>query len=159
VATELYRRLAYGRAQRSAPTHLGNIHTQASIRPPWLGVANIVLVTLLVLIGLFWTITEFASALGRGDAEVDAAELASRPALTVYSADRLFLQGPGVVETELPADPRAGYHYRYDGLRLLIESHGRFFLLPVGWTPGRTQTIVLDQNDKIRVEFTPGWGA
>lgn len=138
---------------------LSEKNTQAPIRPSWLGPTNILLVTLLVIIGLFWTISEFASALGRGDAEVIAERLAGRPAVTVYSINRLFLQGPGVVETTLPADPHAGYNYRYEGLHLLTESHGRFFLLPAGWASGRTPTIVLEHNDKIRVEFTPGWGA
>ena len=111
-----------------------------------------------MIIGLFWTVTEFASALGRGDAEVRGEGLAGRPAVTVYSIDRLFLQGPGVVETTLP-DAHAGYHYRYDGLRLLTDSHDHLFLLPADWTPGRTPTIMLDRNDKIRIEFTPGSGA
>jgi hypothetical protein len=138
---------------------LSETNTQAPIRPPWLGATSILLVTLLVIIGLFWTVTEFASALGRGDAEVRAEDLAGRPAVTVYSIDRLFLQGPGVIETTLPVDAHAGYHYRYDGLRLLTDSQDHFFLLPAGWTPGRTPTIMLDRNDKIRIEFTPGSGA
>jgi hypothetical protein len=138
---------------------VSEVYTAKLKRPQWLGTANILLVILLIIIGLFWTVTEFASALGRGDAEILADGLVGRPAVTVYSVDRLFLQGPGVVETTLPADTFAGYHYRYDGLRLLTHAHGRFFLLPADWTPGRSPTIVLDFNNKIRVQFTPGWGA
>jgi hypothetical protein len=147
---------AYGRwlLQRSREIHTG--------RPPsqqrWFINTNIALVILLLIVGLFWTVSEYAAAFGRGEAQRFADGLVGRPGVTVYSADRLFLNAPGVIETTLPADPHAAYRYRYDGLRLLTKAHGRFFLLPQDWSPGHAPAIMLDHSDRIRVEFVPGWG-
>jgi hypothetical protein len=146
---------AYGRwlLQR-----LKEIHTDGPRHQRWFSTTNVVLVILLLIVGLFWTVTEYAAAVGRGQAQQFADGLVGRPWVTVYSADRLFLNAPGVVETMLPADPHAAYRYRYDGLRLLTEAHGRFFLLSQDWSPGHAPAIMLDHSDKIRVEFVSGWG-
>jgi hypothetical protein len=124
----------------------------------WSNAVNLVLVILLVVLSLFWAATNYAQAVGRGRAASFARGLAGRPGVVVYSVDRLFLQGPGILETTLPADPHASYHYRYSGLRLLTESRGRVFLLPEGWTPAGGSTIMLDDSNKVRVEFVPGLG-
>lgn len=79
--------------------------------------------------------------------------------MVVWSAERLFLQGPGVRESALPAGQHASYRYRYSGLRLLTEAHGRLFLLPAGWTTTDGAAIVLAGDDQLRVEFTRGHGA
>lgn len=133
-------------------------HGRGANRSGWAGTVNLVLVLLLVVLSLFWAATNYAQAIGRGRAAAFARGLAGRPGVIVYSVDQLFLQGPGVLETTLPAGPRTGYHYRYSGLRLLTESRGRFFLLPEGWTPADGTTIVLEDTNKVRVEFVPGLG-
>jgi hypothetical protein len=131
---------------------------RGTTQPGWLNTMNLALVILVVVLSLFWAATNYAQAIGRGRAASFARGLAGRPGVTVYSVDRLFLQGPGVIEVTLPAGPHASYHYRYSGLRLLTESHGHFFLLPEGWTLASGPTIVLDDTDKLRVEFVPGLG-
>jgi hypothetical protein len=128
-------------------------------RPGWAGLVNLVLVVLLVVLSLFWATTNYAQGYGRGRAAVFARNLAARPGVVVYSAERLFLGGPGVVETTLPAAEHASYRYRYGGLRLLTESRGRLFLLPEEWTPADGSAIVLAVDDKVRVEFVPGLGS
>jgi len=148
---------AYGRwlwlRQRAVQGHDGN-----PTQPRWSGIVNLVLVALLVVLSLFWATTNYARAYGRGRAVAYARQLAVRPGVVVYSADRLFLHGPGVQETALPAEQHTSYRYQYSGLRLLTESRGRLFLLPAGWTRTDGTAIVLAGSDKIRVEFISGLG-
>ena len=68
-------------------------------QPGWAGTVSLVLVVLLVVVSLFWATTNYAREYGRGRADQYARQLAVRPGVIVYSADRLFLNGPGVVET------------------------------------------------------------
>ena len=51
----------------------------------------------------------------------------------------------------LPANYR--YHYRYQGLRLLITRAGTYYLLPVDWSPQLDETYVFDESDEIRIEL------
>jgi hypothetical protein len=81
-------------------------------------------------------------------------DLPTRTIAVVYSAEPLALAGPGVSVQTLPADPH--YHYRYQGLRLLLMQTGSYYLLPVGWRPQYDLTYVLDESDQgdpIRVEL------
>lgn len=119
---------------------------------------ELTLLSLLVVLSLFWAATEFAAAVGRGRAQAFASGLAARPGVVVYSAQRLFLTGPNILEEVLSDQPTAAYHYRYSGLRLLSESPSRLFLLPTAWTPG-TATLVVDYGAGVRVDLTPGAGA
>jgi hypothetical protein len=128
-------------------------------RPRWPGLVGLGLVAMLVVLSLFWATTDYARAYGRGRAVAYARDLAVRPGVVVYSAERLFLQGPGVRESALPAGEHARYRYRYSGLRLLTEARGRLFLLPAGWTTTGGATIALAADDQLRVEFTRGHSA
>jgi hypothetical protein len=127
--------------------------------PRWPGLVGLGLVAMLVVLSLFWATTDYARAYGRGRAVAYARDLTVRPGVVVYSAERLFLQGPGVRESALPAGEHASYRYRYSGLRLLTEAHGRLFLLPAGWTTTDGAAIVLAAGDQLRVELTRGRGA
>jgi hypothetical protein len=127
--------------------------------PRWPGLVGLGLVAMLVVLSLFWATTDYARAYGRGRAVAYARDLAVRPGVVIYSAERLFLQGPGVRESALPVGQHASYRYRYSGLRLLTEAHGRLFLLPAGWTTTDGSAIVLAGDEKLRVEFTRGRGA
>jgi hypothetical protein len=76
--------------------------------------------------------------------------------VTVYSARRLQLAGPTIRETELRG-PDAAYRFRYTGLKLVVRSGGKWFLLPSGWTPGNGgAALLLPDTDELRVEFRPG---
>jgi len=129
------------------------------VPPRWHGVVSLVLVALLVVLSMFWATSNYARAYGRGRAVAYARQLAVRPGVVIYSADRLFLHGPGVRELALPPEQHSSYRYRYRGLRLLTESSGRLFLLPEGWTRTDGAAIVLANSDKVRVEFTHGLDA
>ena len=126
---------------------------------PWSNVVATVLVVLVVVLSVFWAASDFAAAVGRGVAAGVMHDLDQRPGVVVYSAQRLFLAGPGVQEQLLPDVPDTAYRFRYEGLRLLIESNGRLVLLPAGWTRDSGPAYVLDEKDGVRVEFRPGRAA
>ena len=83
------------------------------------------------------------------------AKLARRPSAVVYSAKRLQLDSPGVRETALQ-DPDAAYRFRYSGLKLVLRSNDKYFLLPAGWSGPDGSIIVLPDSEALRVEFRAG---
>ncbi len=124
--------------------------TAASVRATALG-----LVALLVVLSGFWTASEYADALGRGRAQRLAASLDLRPQVKVYAPKRLALDSGGVVEERLAGDDGA-YRYRYSGLRLLVRSGGKYFLVPEGWTRRSGTAVVLADSPDYRFEFGAG---
>jgi len=98
-----------------------------------------------------WAASLYAHNLGIQAARNVVRDLPARTAVVVYSAQPLALSGPGVTVQPLPANYR--YHYRYQGLRLLITRAGIYYLLPVGWSPGLNETYVFDETDQIRIEL------
>jgi len=104
-----------------------------------------------VAFNIFFAASSYAQHVGTERAEVLAANLQSRPAATVYSAEDLSLAGPGVVATPLPA---GGYFkIRYRGLRLLSLTGANYLLLPAKWTRAEGPAVLLQKSDKIRIEF------
>lgn len=100
-----------------------------------------------------WAASLYANAVGVGAAEDLVRGLPTRTAVVVYSIQPLALHGPGVTEQTL--NNQYLYHYRYEGLRLLITRSGTYYLLPLGWSqqPGNNITYILDDNDQIRIEL------
>lgn len=113
---------------------------------------NVLAVTLLVALSAVWLVAEYGEWDGRRKAETLVDGLTSRPSVVVYSPKRLELRGIGVREEAL-AEESSEYAFRYEGLRLLIRSNGRFFLLPTGWSTSGGVTIVLRDREDLRVEF------
>jgi hypothetical protein len=110
---------------------------------------------LLIVLSAFWTASEYAKALGRGRAKDLAAALDSRPRVAVFAPRRLLIAGPGVTEKKLSARD-AAYRYRYAGLRLLVRSDGKYFLLPKDWSTSAGAAIVLPDSAALRFEFRAG---
>lgn len=111
-------------------------------------------VTGLVAVGCFWSCTLYAQQSGIAVAAAWEATPGSRPSAIVYARSDLDLHGPGVLTESFPASDQ-GFRYRYSGLRLLIFSNGRWFLIPAGWRHDNgAPTIVLAEGDGIRVETT-----
>ncbi|NYD79759.1 hypothetical protein [Arthrobacter cupressi] len=106
-----------------------------------------VLVTLL----LFWGTADYAQALGRGAAVDYQERSALLPTAVVYSKERLAVSAPNVLESA--AGTTAAPLYRYSGLRLLVVSGGRIFLLNDGWTLKDGRVVVLPDNGSVRVEY------
>jgi hypothetical protein len=110
---------------------------------------------MVVVLSAFWTASRYADAVGRGRAQRLVASLSALPEVTVFAPQRLDVAAPGVVEQRLVGADRA-YHYRYSGLRLLIRSAGKYFLLPNGWSRATGSTIVLADSPAYRFEFGAG---
>ena len=98
-----------------------------------------------------WAASLYAHTLGIQAAKNVVQDLPLRTAVVVYSIQPLALSGPGVTVERLPAKYR--YHYRYQGLRLLIMRSGTYYLLPVGWNPQLDLTYIFNQSDPIRIEL------
>jgi hypothetical protein len=110
---------------------------------------------MLALLSLFWASSLYAAALGRGRAQILAETLSSQPAVTVFSVKSLGVDAPGITVTNI-ASASSAYKFRYSGLRLLIHSAGKYFLVNDGWSHQHGVTIVLPDASDIRLEFTPG---
>jgi hypothetical protein len=102
--------------------------------------------------GTFWIWASYASQSGRSDAEGTAAQLVYRTDVTVFSADRLLLAGPGI-HVDSVGDEQSKYHFRYTGLRMLVRSDNRYFLLPKNWRRGADAVVVLSESDDVRLQF------
>ncbi|MFI6992689.1 hypothetical protein [Nonomuraea wenchangensis] len=108
----------------------------------------------LLLVLLLWAVTLYAQRRGAEAALQYRVDSAGLPSTVVYAARRLHLEGPGIKETELP-DPAAMYRYRYTGLRLLIHSNQRYFLLPACWASDPwARAIALPADGSLRLEFS-----
>jgi hypothetical protein len=113
-----------------------------------------VVVTLFVILSLFWATTSYAGALGRGRAQATEKNLATSPSVILYSKKPLSLP-TSVQETPLTT-PNAQYVVRYSGLRFLAHSANKYFLLPDGWTRATGTVVVLEDTPDIRLEFKAG---
>jgi hypothetical protein len=109
----------------------------------------------LIVVFLFWAVGDYADARGRTLAERTAANLGGLPSVTIYSPQRLHLEGAGIQEASLTG-PHSAYRYRYSGLKLLARAGSHYFLLPVGWTRTDGVTIVLPATNEVRLDFAPG---
>lgn len=112
----------------------------------------------MVVIASFWSCAIYAQNVGSRLAAGWAADLSRRPEVIIYSSQDLQLTGPGLAVLNVSSEKaEGGYRYRYSGMRLLVYSNQRWFLLPQGWRPdGTTPTLIIADNDRIRVEVRPG---
>jgi hypothetical protein len=110
-----------------------------------------------ITLALFWEMSVYAGVVGRGYALELARTLPSRPRATAFSSTPLGIEAPGVHEERLAvgsAGGKDGVRYRTTGLRFLVRSGGRMFLLHDGWTPQRGTVIVLPDNAQVRWQFS-----
>lgn len=116
-------------------------------------VAEWVGIFLLTSTGLYWAVTDYSASVGTTRADQLIAALPAWPDAVVYSEKSLNVTLPGVHERPCH-DPDGAYAYRYDGLKLVLESGGQLFLLPAQWVDGTGTALVLPRTDAIRLEFT-----
>jgi hypothetical protein len=120
-------------------------------------VVETVLTFLLVSIGLFWAVGDYSASVGvRRGYEVEA-RVPAMPSVVVYSAQGLNLAGDGVRQTRC-AQPDAAYKYRYDGLKLLLQSGGQYVFLPATWRWTSGSAFVIPRTDSLLLEFGPAAG-
>jgi hypothetical protein len=111
-----------------------------------------VLICVVIAASLFWATATIAQWTGRGLAEYQARHLESLPAVILDTKERLFLRDPGITETLLPASEGQTFHYRYRGLRLLIDGQDRMFLVPDHWSASDS-TLIVPLDESVRVQF------
>ncbi|WP_052423455.1 hypothetical protein [Nonomuraea candida] len=109
------------------------------------------------IVGLFWAVSSFAGESGVARGLEDARRLHTLPEVVIYSK-RPIPDLPAVTaHDDFGAD--AGHRHRYRGLRLLLESGGRLFLVPLTWRPGDDRaaisTFVIPYDKDIRLQLLP----
>jgi hypothetical protein len=105
------------------------------------------------VLGLFWLTSNWAAIDGVGAAHRIEQGLTARPEVLVYSRTDLGLDGSGASVTALTSSRQDDYRYRYGHMRLLIESGGRFFILPDSWRHGDGTAIILADDSNVRIEI------
>jgi hypothetical protein len=112
------------------------------------------LAVIVMAVCTLWAGALYAQASGTRAAQALVRNLPTSAAVVVYSTEPLALSGPGV--TVMPLPIRFLYHYRYQGLRLLISRSPTYYILPVGWNPEYDITYILDSSDQVRIELLSG---
>ena len=112
-----------------------------------------------VAAAVFWANATVAQWSGAGLARQQAARLHQLPQIVVDTQERLYLRSPDIGESVLPAGEGQKFHYRYRGLRLLIQNGDRMFLVPCRpagkdcvWRQG-SPTLLMRQGEATRVQF------
>lgn len=114
----------------------------------------VVALALVVVTCLFWSTATIAEWSGLAVAQATARDLGALPAVVLDTGERLSPRNGVVTEERLPGGPDATYHYRYRGLRLLVQGDERLFLVPEEWTPsGSTYVVPFDETVRLRFRF------
>jgi hypothetical protein len=111
-----------------------------------------VLIYVVIAASIFWATATVAQWSGRGLAMYDAEHFDNLPSVILDTRERLFLRDPGIEETLLPPSEGQTFHYRYRGLRLLIEGQDRMFLVPDQWSASDS-TLIVPLDGSVRVQF------
>jgi hypothetical protein len=135
------------------PTYSAALYASSDRRgPTLLRRAQFVALSGLIAGGVFWAWGSYVSTLGTAAARDTAANLAYHADVSVFSAQRLVLNGHGI-QADPIGDEDSLYRFRYTGLRLLVRSDDRYFLLPKEWRRGEDPVIVLSESDEVRLQF------
>lgn len=110
----------------------------------------------LVTMMLFWWTASFATLVGDHLAVTVARDLARQPPVVVYSAKALGLDATSGVRVATFPGKDVRYPFRYDGLRFLQRSGGRWFLLPDTYDLNRPTVVLVADRDDIRITFGAG---
>ena len=107
---------------------------------------------LLVSVGLYWAVGQYAFGVGSGRAVQLERALPGQPAAVLFSANSLSLDVDGVTEVRCD-DPEAAYRFRYDGLRLVRQSGDQYLLLSSSWTRDTGSAVLIPRGGDVRLEF------
>lgn len=122
--------------------------------PLWQTLLPIALVAGTVLLGTFWMLEEYASAVGRGLAQQVARGVGTLPRTVVISPAPLGIDAPGVRTDQVGAADSPEVRYRTTGLRLLARSGGKVLLVHDGWNPGTGTVVVIADREELSWEFS-----
>ncbi len=110
------------------------------------------LICVVIAASIFWATATIAQWSGRGLAIYSVDHLDNLPSVILDTKERLFLRDPGIEETVLPPSEGQTFHYRYRGLRLLIEGQDRMFLIPDQWSQ-YDSTLIVPLDGSVRIQF------
>jgi hypothetical protein len=122
--------------------------------PLWQTLLPAILVAGTVVLGAFWILEEYASAVGRGHAQQLVAGVDRLARTVVLSPRPLGIDAPGVREERLGAADSPDVRYRTTGLRLLARSGGKVLLVHDGWSPATGTVIVLPDSEELGWQFS-----
>lgn len=122
--------------------------------PLWRTLLPAVLIAATVMLGAFWMLEEYASAVGRGYWQRLSDNVDRLPRAVVVSPTPLGINAPGVREERLGVTGSPDVRYRTTGLRLLARSGGKVLLVHDGWSPETGTVVVLSDSDELAWEFS-----
>ncbi|MFG1623762.1 hypothetical protein [Kribbella sp. NPDC049227] len=128
----------------------------ASVIPPaWHRLMHVV-ASALVLVGTFWSFSLYAHAAGALESHGFTCHGFDKLAgVAIYSTKPLDLPAEDGLEALQIGNTASKYRWQYSGLRLLIRSDDRYFLLPKNWRGQGDAVIVLADTTDLRFEFSP----
>jgi hypothetical protein len=112
---------------------------------------ELALVSGVVSLLLFWGTTNFAEIRGIERAVALEDNISDMPRVLLYSPQPLNIGVDAVTPVEVGTKDNP--LYRYDGLRLLTVSGGRYFFLHDGWKVEDSRVVVLPDDGSIRMEY------
>lgn len=121
--------------------------------PPAVLIGEWMAIFVLVSTGAFWAVGDYSAEVGTRRGNDVIAALPTWSDAIVYSEKSLNLALPGVHEQRCTGED-AAFNYRYDGMKLIVESGGPLLLLPSEWHDGTSIAVVLPRSDTLRLEFT-----
>ena len=117
---------------------------------------TIFVIAMLGMAAFLWTVISYASAIGIGQAKQIKNDLDQAPSVIIYSKEDLALSRVDTSESRIFG---GAYRFRYTGLRLLVRSDDRLFLLSMHWRRSTGSVIMLpDKPDpaSMRIEIMAG---
>ncbi|TDP42171.1 hypothetical protein [Nocardia ignorata] len=147
------------RLVRTMPSTSSN-HSQ----PQMIRTVESVLLFVVIGLGAFWAVDDYAEAVGRARANQTATALRDRPQVVIHTDNPLRLAAlgspaSGVRESVCappPGDKDLKTSYRYEGLVLLVQVGDQLVLVPRTWTPADGTAVVVPKGGSgaTRFEFT-----
>ncbi|MFD5093048.1 hypothetical protein ACFWMR_20775 [Amycolatopsis thailandensis] len=110
-------------------------------------------VIILCCMGLMLAVEKYAEHVGRNIAVDDARALLQRPEIRLHSKNDIDIVGTGVSLSHNPS-PEQKFHYRYDGLRLLLQGNNHLFLVSKHWERGKSKVFIVKNDDTVRIDPT-----
>jgi hypothetical protein len=125
--------------------------------PSWQRALNVVLLGSVITLALFWEVSKYADVVGLGYARRIEQRVSRLPHATAFSENPLGILAPGVHEERMDMSPDAdtpALRYRTSGMRFLVRSGERVFLLHNGWTLEEGTVIVVPDSEETRWQFS-----
>ncbi|HZA41628.1 MAG TPA: hypothetical protein VFA00_13505 [Actinomycetota bacterium] len=125
--------------------------------PPWQRALHVVLLGSVITLALFWEVSKYADVVGLGYARRIEQRVSRLPHATAFSENPLGIVAPGVEEGRVDVSPEADtstLRYRTTGMRFLVRSGGRVFLVHDGWTLADGTVIVVPDSEETRWQFS-----